>query len=99
MKFRMKYADMPSSLQIMLDVRLLIDEVVLQGDYTRHAASLISMLIDYLRSLVQHSVIETIILASHFSHGNMMFSIFLDCGLPILCAFTNNFFLGSALLD
>jgi hypothetical protein len=57
------------------------------------------MLINYLRRLVQHSVIETIISASHFSHGNTTFGIFLDCGLPTLCAFTNNFILSSMLLD
>ena len=33
-KFQVKEAYMPSALQIVLNDRLLIDEVVLQGDYT-----------------------------------------------------------------
>ena len=48
---------MPSALQVVLNVRLLIDEVVLQGDYTRHAAPLVGILVDNLGSLFQYVIV------------------------------------------
>ena len=65
---------MPSALQVVLNVRLLIDEVVLQGDYTRHAAPLVGILVDNLGSLFQYVIV---ILSGRLKDSSQYFYFFL----------------------
>ena len=80
------------ALQVVLNVRLLIDEVVLQEDYTQHAAPLVHILINNLGSLFQYVIIKTFVLTCHFCHGNTTFCVFLDSRFSTLSTFPDDFF-------
>ena len=70
---------MPSALKVVLNVRLLIDEVLLQGDYMQHAAPHVGVLLYYLGSLFKYIIIKTIILLAM----TWCFRTCQDCGVKM----------------
>src|SRR6202040_962055 len=90
-KFRIKEAKMAPFLKIMLNHRLLIDEIVLQGDDTIETAPLSVTLNRRSFGGVKIGIIDCVLLTCCLCHRNTALRILLHLRFSTTLAFADNF--------